>query len=80
MSPCVHLGLVYFGVKYLLPMFRVHVRRTDKLPEAVYHNIEEYMEHVSHSLYLLKIRWFNVMQITIIGLVVVCHASVHCSG
>ena len=29
---------------------RVHVRRTDKLPEAVYHKIEEYMPHVSHSL------------------------------
>ena len=45
-----HLGIMYFDVKWLPPMFRVHVRRTDKLPEAVYHNIEEYMEHVSHSL------------------------------
>lgn len=28
---------------------RIHVRRTDKRTEAKYHDIEEYMEHVSYT-------------------------------
>ena len=32
-------------------VYRIHVRRTDKRAEAKYHDIEEYMTHVSY-------RWF----------------------
>ena len=50
--------IVHINVLILNSFFsflRVHVRRTDKLPEAVYHKIEEYMPHVSHSLKIVML-------------------------
>ena len=67
MKPIVHrvlCDIVHINVLMLNSFFsflRVHVRRTDKLPEAVYHKIEEYMPHVSHSLKIVVLCKFAIM-------------------